>query len=89
MGAGIHPGRKHTTEAPWAIKHMRYMTNVRDYVDVDALMITMYGMSTFAQLQFANHSALINGTDLYGSAVGWNSLISGLGMISAVVGWLH
>ena len=56
---------------------------------MDTLMTRMYGMSTFAQLQFANHNARIYGADLSGSAVAWNSLTFGQGKISGVAGWLH
>jgi iron complex outermembrane receptor protein len=77
------------TGTPWAIKLTPYMTYVQDYVDVDTMMTTMYGMSTFAQLQFANHDARIYGTDLSGSAVAWSSLNFGQGKIGAVAGWLH
>ena len=77
------------TTAPWAIKLTPYLTTIQDYVDVDTLMTTMYGMSTFAQLQFANHNARIYGTDLSGSADAWNNLTFGQGRISAVAGWLH
>jgi iron complex outermembrane receptor protein len=74
---------------PWAIKLTPYLTYVQDNVDVDTLMTTMYGMSTFAQLQFDNHNARIYGTDLSGNAVAWNDLTFGQGKISAVAGWLH
>ncbi len=77
------------TGRPWAIKLTPYLTHIQDYMDVDTLMTTMYGMSTFAQLQFANHNAQIYGTDLSGIAVPWNSLTFGQGRISAVAGWLH
>jgi len=83
--AGWHGG----TATPWAIKLTPYMTYVQDYVDVDTMMTTMYGMSTFAQLQFANHSARIGGADLSGSSAIWNSSRFGQGKISGVAGWLH
>jgi iron complex outermembrane receptor protein len=77
------------TGRPWATKLTPYLTTIQDYVDVDTMMTTMYGMSTFAQLQFANHNARIYGTDLSGSAVAWNSLSFGQGKIGAVASWLH
>jgi iron complex outermembrane receptor protein len=83
--AGWHSG----TEKPWTIELTPYLTYIQDYVDVDTRMTTVYGMSTFAQLQFANHDARIYGTDLSGSAVAWNSLTFGQGKIGAVAGWLH
>jgi iron complex outermembrane receptor protein len=77
------------TTAPWTIKLTPYMTYVQNYVDVDTMMTTTYGMSTFAQLRFANHDARIYGADLSGSAVAWNNLTLGQAKISAVAGWLH
>jgi iron complex outermembrane receptor protein len=73
----------------WEIKLTPYETHIQDYVDVDTLGTTMYGMSTFAQLQFANHNAGIHGADLSGNAVIWNSSSFGLGKIGGVAGWLH
>ena len=46
-------------------------------------------MSTFAQLQFANHNARIHGADLSGSGTLWNSRSFGQGKMSGVAGWLH
>jgi iron complex outermembrane receptor protein len=77
------------TATPWAIKLTPYMTYVQDYVGVDTMMTTMYGMSTFAQLQFANHSARIGGADLSGSSAIWNSSRFGQGKIGTVAGLLH
>ena len=77
------------TAAPWAIKLIPYLTYIQDYVDVDTMMTTMYGMSTFAQLQFANHSARIGGADLSASSAIWNSHTYGEGKIAGVAGWLH
>jgi iron complex outermembrane receptor protein len=73
----------------WEIKLTPYKTHIQDYVDVDTLGTTMYGMSTFAQLQFANHKARIYGTDLSGNAAIWNNFSFGMGKISGVAGWLH
>jgi iron complex outermembrane receptor protein len=77
------------TEMPWALKLTPYLTYVQNYVDVDTLMTAIYGMSTFAQLQFANHDARIYGTDFSGSAVLWKSFAAGQGKIGGVAGWLH
>ena len=41
----------------WEIKLTPYVTHIQDYVDVDTLGTATYGMSTFAQLRFANHNA--------------------------------
>jgi iron complex outermembrane receptor protein len=73
----------------WEIKLTPYETHIQDYVDVDTLGATMYGMSTFAQLQFANHNARIYGADLSGDAAIWNHSSFGVGTISGVAGWLH
>jgi len=83
--AGWHGG----TATPWAIKVAPFITDVQNFVDVNTLMTAMYGMSTFAQLQFANHNARIYGADLSGSAVAWNSLSFGQAKIGAMAGWLH
>jgi iron complex outermembrane receptor protein len=58
-------------------------------VDVDTMMTVTYGMSNFAQLQFANHSARIFGGDLSGGGSLWSSARYGQGKISGVGGWLH
>jgi iron complex outermembrane receptor protein len=73
----------------WGIKLAPYVTYIQDYVDVDTLGTTVYGMSTFAQLRFANHDAGIHGADLSGNLTIWNSSNFGLGKISGVAGWLH
>ena len=73
----------------WEIKVTPYETHIQDYVDVDTLGTTMYGMSTFAQLQFANHDASIHGADFSGNAAIWNNSSLGQGKISGVAGWLH
>ena len=73
----------------WEIKLTPYETHIQDYVDVDTMSTVPYGMSTFSQLQFANHNARIYGGDLSGNAVIWNSSSYGLGKISGVAGWLH
>jgi iron complex outermembrane receptor protein len=73
----------------WEIKITPFETHMQDYVDVDTLGATMHGMSTFAQLRFANHNARIYGGDVFGNAVIWNSSGFGQGKISGVAGWLH
>jgi iron complex outermembrane receptor protein len=73
----------------WEIKLTPYLTRIQDYVDVDTLATTVYGMSTFAQLRFANHDARIDGADFSASSVLWNSGRLGRGQISGVAGWLH
>jgi len=73
----------------WEIKLTPYTTYIHSYIDVDTLATAMYGMSTFAQLRFANHNARIDGGDLDGSATLWNSSNFGRGKIGGVAGWLH
>jgi iron complex outermembrane receptor protein len=73
----------------WELKAAPFVTEIRKYIDVDTLATTMYGMSTFAQLQFANHDARIYGGDLSGSTELWNSIRGGTGTLSGVAGWLH
>ncbi len=73
----------------WEIKVTPYMTYIQSYVDVDTLAIATYGMSTFAQLRFANHNARIYGSDLSGNGSLWSSARFGQGKISGIAGWLH
>ncbi len=42
---------------PGRVKATPYFTYVENYIDVDTIGTTMYGMSTFNQLRFANHDA--------------------------------
>ncbi len=71
------------------IKVTPYSNYIQDFVDVDTLMTTMYGMSTFAQLRFANHNTRISGIDISGNSTFWNNTKFGQGRISGVAGWLH
>jgi iron complex outermembrane receptor protein len=73
----------------WEVKFTPYETLIQDYIDVDTMMTATYGLSTFAQLQFANHSARIYGVDLSGKVALWKSDKYGQGKISGVGGWLH
>ncbi|MGO9777251.1 MAG: TonB-dependent receptor [Terracidiphilus sp.] len=73
----------------WEIKLTPYETSIQNYVVVDTMMTVTYGMSTFAQLQFANHNARIYGADLVASGSLWNSDKYGQGKISGGGGWLH
>jgi len=73
----------------WEVKVTPYVTYVQNYVDVNTLAATMYGMSTFAQLQFANHNARIAGGDLSGKATLWGSKGSQRGVLAGVGGWVH
>jgi iron complex outermembrane receptor protein len=73
----------------WEIKVTPYQTYIQNYVDVDTLATAMYGMSTFAQLQFANHDARIYGVDASGRVAVWDDAEFGRGELSSVVGYLH
>jgi len=95
----LHPETAHTVSGAarwmsrgdriWELKAAPFVTEIRNSIDVDTLATTMYGMSTFAQLQFANHDARIYGGDLSGSAQLWDSIRGGTGTLSGVAGWLH
>ena len=73
----------------WGVEITPYLTGIQDYIDVDQLATATYGMSTFAQLRFANHNARIYGADLTASGTLWDSIRLGLGKIGGVAGWLH
>jgi iron complex outermembrane receptor protein len=73
----------------WDLKVTPYLTSIDGYVDVDSFLTTMSGMSTFAQLRFANHDARIAGFDLSGSGAVWNSPRFGRGQVTGVAGWIH
>lgn len=75
--------------AAWEVKVTPYFTYVEDYIDVNSWLTMMYGMSTFAQLQFANHDARLYGGDLSGSVLLWNSAAAGKGTLSGVGSWVH
>jgi iron complex outermembrane recepter protein len=86
------------TRSQWEIKFTLYTTFIQNYVDVDTLATTTSipmpttpynGMSTFAQLRFANHNARIFGGDLSGNGSLWSNARFGQGKISGVGGWLH
>jgi iron complex outermembrane receptor protein len=74
---------------PGEVKLTPYLTYVQDYIDVNQLATTMYGMSTFAQLQFANHDARLYGGDLSGKLTLWDGGRSGHGGITGVGNWVH
>jgi iron complex outermembrane receptor protein len=73
----------------WELKASPFVTEIENYVDVNTLATTAYGMSTFAQLQFANHTARIYGGDLSGRVELWDGARGGTGTLSGVAGWLH
>lgn len=75
--------------AAWEIRFTPYSTHVQDYIDVNTLMTMTEGMSTFAQLQFANHNAEIYGGDLSADGVLWNTPRLGRGRLNGTAGWLH
>lgn len=73
----------------WELKAAPFVTEIRKFIDVDTLATTVYGMSTFAQLQFANHDARIYGGDLSGNVQLWDCLRGGTGTLGGVAAWLH
>jgi iron complex outermembrane receptor protein len=85
-GTASWHGRERET---WEVELTPYLTTIRSYIDADTLATKTYGMSTLAQLQFANHDARIYGGDFSGSGALWNSARFGLGRVSGVAGWLH
>lgn len=77
------------SKSVWNMKVTPYITRIHDYIDVDTLMTVTQGMSTFAQLRFANHPAMIYGGDLSGDVSLWRNTGFGSGRLSATGGWLH
>ena len=74
---------------PWEAKLTPYLTRIEKFMDVDTLETTMYGMSSFAKLRFANHDARLYGADLSANATLWSGGRLGEGSISGVAGWLR
>lgn len=63
---------------------------MQGYIDVNTLMTMAQGMSTFAQLQFANHPAELYGGDFSGSTRAWKSSgVAGSAQFSGTADWLH
>lgn len=77
------------SNARWKMKVTPYVTRIHDYIGVNTLTMITKGEATFAQLRFANHSAIIYGGDLSADAALWRSTGFGTGRLSAVGGWLH
>ncbi|MGA2889305.1 MAG: TonB-dependent receptor [Terracidiphilus sp.] len=74
---------------PWEIKLTSHLTYIQSYIDVDTLATVISGMSSFAQLRFANHNARIYGADLSATGALWNDDKFGRGILSGAAGWLH
>jgi len=79
--ASAQPGR-------WSVKLAPYATWLQDYIDVDSTMTTTMGMSSFAQLKFANHPARMVGGDLNGKVMLVDAKPERLSL-SAVGAWVH
>jgi len=73
----------------WDVEVTPFLTGIQDYIDVDALATATYGMSTFAQLRFANHNARIYGADLSAGGTLWDNSTFGQGKLGMVGAWLH
>jgi iron complex outermembrane receptor protein len=73
----------------WQLKAAPYVNLLTDFIDVDSLATTTYGMATLAELQWANHPARIYGGDLSGNVTLWDGLSAGLGTLSGTAAWLH
>jgi iron complex outermembrane receptor protein len=78
--------RKHKE---WEVKLTPYQTYIQNYIDVDTLLTTTYGASTFAQLRYANHDTRIYGADFSGHGALWDSPRFGRGEIGGIAGYLH
>ncbi len=73
----------------WAMKVTPYVTRIHDYIGVNTLMTIAKGETTFAQLRFANHPAVVYGGDLSATTALWKNTRFGNGQLNAVGGWLH
>jgi iron complex outermembrane receptor protein len=73
----------------WDVKITPYFTFVNDYIDVDLLQSVTYGESTFSQLRFANHDAIIYGLDLGWDVGLWDSVGFGSGRLKGTLGWVQ
>jgi iron complex outermembrane receptor protein len=73
----------------WEIELTPFVTYIQSYIDADTLATKTTGLSTFAQLQFANRDARIYGGDVSGSSSLWRGARFGQGKLSGAAGWLH
>lgn len=73
----------------WRLKLTPYVTRIHDYIDVNTLTTVTKGETTFAQLRFANHPAVIYGGDLSGDVALWKNARLGSATLNGVGGWLH
>jgi iron complex outermembrane receptor protein len=73
----------------WDVKITPYFTYVEDYIDVNLLQSVTYGESTFSQLQFANHDAILYGLDLGWDVGLWENKGFGSGRLKGALGWVQ
>jgi len=73
----------------WELRVSPYFTYVQDYIGVNVIRTNTYGMSTFNQLQFANHNAELYGLDLSGQAGLWDSANYGSGRLKGTLGYVR
>ncbi|HTY20863.1 MAG TPA: TonB-dependent receptor [Geobacteraceae bacterium] len=73
----------------WDVNITPYFSYVEDYIDVDLLQSVTYGESTFSQLRFANHDAILYGLDLGWDVGLWDNKGFGSGRLKGTFGWVQ
>ena len=73
----------------WELKLTPYLTEIQNYVDVDTLATTTYGMSTFAQLDSPITTRGSMAAISMAAATLWTGGRLGQGKIRGVGAWLH
>jgi iron complex outermembrane receptor protein len=81
MSVSLHDG----SNKEWGVKITPYYTMVQDYIDADLLgTATMGGYAGIKLLRFANHDAVLFGTDFSANATVWNNGSFGKGVATAI-----
>ncbi|MDR3670707.1 MAG: TonB-dependent receptor [Holophaga sp.] len=73
----------------WEVKATPYYTRIHDFIDVNVIGTMRYGLSTFHQLQFANHNAEIYGLDLAAQVRVWEDGSLGTGRLKGTVAYVR
>jgi iron complex outermembrane receptor protein len=73
----------------WDVTLTPYFTFVENYIGVDTLRSFTLGESSFSQLHFANHDAMIYGLDLGWDVGLWERAAFGLGRLKGTLGWVR